>query len=102
MTSMVKPEHATDMSAVMRAAGRLVKEYSEKTGSVDVPSIIWALSYLFPALKREAIRPIVLEARCAFNSASAADRRTPRISPAKSVGGIIEDAHSERATNLIL
>jgi hypothetical protein len=49
------------MVTVRRAAARLVKEYREKTGGVDLPSIIWSLSYLHPDVNRYEIEKLVLE-----------------------------------------
>jgi hypothetical protein len=49
------------MTTVRISARRLVKEYSEKTGVVDMPSIVVSLSYLHAGVTRDEIQKLVLE-----------------------------------------
>ena len=50
-----------EMTTVRISARRLVKEYSEKTGVVDMPSIVVSLSYLHAGVTRDEIQKLVLE-----------------------------------------
>lgn len=58
---MVDSERAAQMTTVTMSARRLVKECSEKTGVVDIPSIVFSLSYLHAGVTRDEIQKLVLE-----------------------------------------